>query len=41
MRIECSDVDKAVVAPEATSVLVEYDRAVSRDEVVHEVNPTD
>ena len=36
-----SDVDKAVVAPEAASLLVEYDRTVSHYEVVHEVNPAD
>lgn len=36
-----NDVDKAVVAPEAAAVLVEYDRLVSHYEVVHDVNPTD
>jgi heme-degrading monooxygenase HmoA len=36
-----SDVEKAVVAPEAAAVLIEYDRTVSHYEVVHEVNPAD
>jgi heme-degrading monooxygenase HmoA len=36
-----SDVDKAVVAPEAAAVLLEYDRTVRHYEVVHEVNQTD
>ncbi|HEY4777578.1 MAG TPA: antibiotic biosynthesis monooxygenase [Candidatus Acidoferrales bacterium] len=34
-----SDVERAVVAPEAAAVLIEYDRTVSHYEVVHEVNP--
>jgi heme-degrading monooxygenase HmoA len=36
-----SDVERAVVAPEAAAVLIEYDRTVSHYEVVHEVNPSD
>ncbi|HXN19561.1 MAG TPA: antibiotic biosynthesis monooxygenase [Candidatus Binatus sp.] len=34
-------IEKAVVAPEAAAVLVEYDRAVRHYEVVHEMNQTD
>jgi heme-degrading monooxygenase HmoA len=35
------DVDRAVVAPEAAAVLVEYDRTVCHYEVTHEVKPAD
>jgi hypothetical protein len=30
-----------VVAPEAAALLVEYDRTVSHNEVLHKVNQTD
>ena len=36
-----SDIEKAVVAPEAAAVLVEYDRTVRHYEVVSEVNQAD
>jgi len=36
-----SDVERAVVAPEAAAVLIEYDRTVDHYEVVHEVKPAD
>jgi heme-degrading monooxygenase HmoA len=36
-----SDIEKAVVAPEAAAVLVEYDRTVRHYEVVYEVDQAD
>ena len=34
-----SDIERAVVAPDAAAVLVEYDHTVVHYEIVHEVNP--